>query len=554
MKEYNYINKNNYYHTTNEINEKLNEKQLSIIDNLKKLNNNIRVKKFLNPSKYEPNQSFNNQTIIHSKVNNYRPFNEFIIKLNDIGNKIKNKRNLSPGSVFIPKQQSYKNETIYKYLKKDNSVIRGNNIGLNNNKINDLKIKQNKNIKPVKPYKKKSVLFNPNNTKENFHSLKLDLTNLSETNNSNCVTDRTMNKTKISILKEDEDSSFIIFNDNKSNKNIKNNNEDITLRNKPIKVLFINNKNRYTLNKDNNNINTNKKLCRKIPLSKKYMVNKQSKGFKTNSKKNLLKGDIIDNLYHKRFTQILMLLLEKYFKTYLLKNKYAFLNRLKLYKYSKKKSIKNKPKTIKILYNNNYSTSRNGETKEDLFYKTNYKTLNENKLLNKLKNENVKTSPDKINISELFRNKNELFKKEEVIKKRKNGKSRNKSKEKNKNIIYNTIQNNNFIKKNNSIDNIFKLNSNNFFYNKSKPILIVKKLKTKDNRIHIDIKYLEQFNNYHKIIKPFTKLNISKTDSINIGKKINNDFQFDKIYYKIENQDNYIFKKKKQLSCIQEEE
>ena len=554
MKEYNYINKNNYYHTTNEINEKLNEKQLSIIDNLKKLNNNIRVKKFLNPSKYEPNQSFNNQTIIHSKVNNYRPFNEFIIKLNDIGNKIKNKRNLSPGSVFIPKQQSYKNETIYKYLKKDNSVIRGNNIGLNNNKINDLKIKQNKNIKPVKPYKKKSVLFNPNNTKENFHSLKLDLTNLSETNNSNCVTDRTMNKTKISILKEDEDSSFIIFNDNKSNKNIKNNNEDITLRNKPIKVLFINNKNRYTLNKDNNNINTNKKLCRKIPLSKKYMVNKQSKGFKTNSKKNLLKGDIIDNLYHKRFTQILMLLLEKYFKTYLLKNKYAFLNRLKLYKYSKKKSIKNKPKTIKILYNNNYSTSRNGEIKEDIFYKTNYKTLNENKLLNKLKSENVKTSPDKINISELFRNKNELFKKEEVIKKRKNSKSRNKSKEKNKNIIYNTIQNNNFIKKNNSIDNIFKLNSNNFFYNKSKPILIVKKLKTEDNRIHIDIKYLEQFNNYHRIIKPFTKLNISKTDSINILKKRNNDFQFDKIYYKIENQDNYIFKKRKQLSCIQEEE
>ena len=83
-------------------------------------------------------------------------------------------------------------------------------------------------------------------------------------------------------------------------------------------------------------------------------------------------------------------------------------------------------------------------------------------------------------------------------------------------------------------------------------MLIVKKIKTKDNRINIDIKYLEQINIRNK--QRFFKLKISKTNNINIVGKINSFVKFDKIYYKIENQNDYTFKKEKKLSCIQEEE
>ena len=99
---------------------------------------------------------------------------------------------------------------------------------------------------------------------------------------------------------------------------------------------------------------------------------------------------------------------------------------------------------------------------------------------------------------------------------------------------------------------MMKPNNNCPSYNKIKPMLIVKKLKTKDNRINIDIKYLEQIN--IKKRHRFYNLSFSKSDNINIIIKKNSLFKFDKIYYKIENQNDYTFKKEKKLSCIQEEE
>ena len=83
-------------------------------------------------------------------------------------------------------------------------------------------------------------------------------------------------------------------------------------------------------------------------------------------------------------------------------------------------------------------------------------------------------------------------------------------------------------------------------------MLIVKKITTKDKRINIDIKYLEQIYLNNKSF--FKKLKISKTNSVNIIMKKNNIFKFDKIYYKIENQKDYFLKREKKLSCIQEEE
>ena len=74
-------------------------------------------------------------------------------------------------------------------------------------------------------------------------------------------------------------------------------------------------------------------------------------------------------------------------------------------------------------------------------------------------------------------------------------------------------------------------------------MLIIKKIKTKDNRIHIDIKYLEQINSNYK--RPFRKLKIGYNTSFSINNKKDNVFQFDKIY---------TFRKEKKLSSIQEEE
>jgi hypothetical protein len=84
-------------------------------------------------------------------------------------------------------------------------------------------------------------------------------------------------------------------------------------------------------------------------------------------------------------------------------------------------------------------------------------------------------------------------------------------------------------------------------------MLIIKKLKTSDNRINIDIKYLEQTNNNNKK-KMFTKLKIAYTNSINLIRKTSDIFKFDKIYYNIENTNNYTFKKEKKFSTINEEE
>ena len=497
------------------------------------------------------NQKPNNQVIIHTQINNYKPLKEYIINLNGIGNNNnKYNRHISPENFLISQQKSYKN----KYTRNQNEFMNNSFTQFNNQNKNFLSTKI---MKSSKPYKKKNVLFNPNKSKEKIHNIKLDLTNYTESINTNCITDRTFDKTKISFYRGEDDSSFLNIND--INGNIYKNINDIKLTvNKPINTIFYNNNFHTLKNCDNYKtvMNTNKK-CRKIPLSKKHIINKDFILSKFNKKSKINQNKSNNDKFHQRFTQILILLLEKYFKTYLLKTKYEFINNLKKYKINKNKASK-----ILFLYNTNSLTERNTENKKmniyNTYYNMKYKPKNENMLFKKLKNENIKTSPDRLNFSELFRNRSELFKKQEKIKRRKESKSRKKSEENNKNnrkIIFNNIQNNyiNIIKKNKSIDNkMMKPNNNCPSYNKIKPMLIVKKLKTKDNRINIDIKYLEQIN--IKKRHRFYNLSFSKTDNINIIIKRNNLFKFDKIYYKIENQNDYTFKKEKKLSCIQEEE
>ena len=536
--------------------KKLNEKNFQLMNNLRKLNNNVLVKNMLNSSKTDYNNKHDNQVIIQTEINNYTPLKEYIINLNNIRNSHNNKyqRHISPENFVKSQQKLNGNENNYIKIQKQ---INNKSFSKVNNPTNK---KSNIDVKLIKPYKKKPVLFNPNKSKDKCNNTNLDLTNYSETINSNCITERTLDRAKLSFLKDEESSEILINNNNKFNKYNYNIKEAQMPQNRQLNYLntsFHNNKNYNTINNYNNDKSFNKnKKCRKIPLSKAQIINKDFILNKIQKKRTLNSNDSKDsknNKYHKRFAQILILLIEKFLKIYLLKYKYIFIKNLQ--KYKKIKVGRNK---IINLYNNNIClTERGNENKRDhiytLFNNTRYKTKNDNILLYKLKNENVKNSPGRLKYGELFRNKSELLKKKEVIKRRKESNSKKKSNENNKKIIFNNIQNNyiNIIKKNKSFDNKTRIKKNNSFYNKTKPMLIVKKIKTKDNRINIDIKYLEQI--YLGKKRPFKRLKISNTNSINIIMKTNNFFKFDKIYYKIENQNDYLLKKGKKLSCIEEE-
>ena len=90
-----------------------------------------------------------------------------------------------------------------------------------------------------------------------------------------------------------------------------------------------------------------------------------------------------------------------------------------------------------------------------------------------------------------------------------------------------------------------KLKKNNCFYNKIKPMLIIKTIKTVDKRIILDIKYLEQFYSSKK--RPFKNLKISKTLFINFIQKSNHNINLKKKYYKIEKKQCIKIKEKKDI-------
>ena len=191
-------------------------------------------------------------------------------------------------------------------------------------------------------------------------------------------------------------------------------------------------------------------------------------------------------------------------------------------------------------------TERTNENHPDIPFKTKFRSRNENLLINKLKTNNIRYSPDNFGLRELYRNKNELKNKEEKINRRKESKSRSRknSKESKPTLKY--------FNNSKSIDNIMKLKKNNCFYNKIKPMLIIKTIKTVDKRINIDIKYLEQFYSSKK--RPFKNLKISKTLFINFIQKSNHNINLKKKYYKIEKNNALKLRRKKILSRIQEEE
>ena len=94
----------------------------------------------------------------------------------------------------------------------------------------------------------------------------------------------------------------------------------------------------------------------------------------------------------------------------------------------------------------------------------------------------------------------------------------------------------NFFKNNKKNENIQKNNNKDILNNKGK-ILIVKKICTKDQKINIDIKYIDSVNFWKK--KKYTNLKISKDFSIDlIRQSLNKQIIIQKLGYKFYNNRN----------------
>ena len=409
----------------------------------------------------------------------------------------------------------------------------------------------------IKPYKKKTIIMdsNPNKNIKLPKKIKLDIKSPETNDNSNSYTDRTFYRNKFTNFNRDENLNIINL-----KKTLKDNpvsghkkyekKENIFKYNGPLMSLL---GNETDFNKTFYTSRQKPKLLDKI------------KG-KTSILRNSLTPDkIMYAQFQRRFAQVLILLLEKYYKTYLLKFKYLFINNLKKYK-KKKFRIRQKNKEISFL-NNNPKTEIRNEIIYDYKYDNNsfqnkYNSRKEKLLMYKLKNGQFNNSPNKPNATELCRNLSELIKMKNLINRRK--KSQNKSLEKDniiKDLNYRkTIYPNLNINKSNSSKksnkNYISKNNNNSFCNYKGKTLIIKKIVSEDKKIYIDIKYIDYMNFENK--KKFKNLKISKDFSIDLIRQASKKkFIIKKLgrnFYNRKNFEKYELNCKNNLDSIKEEE
>ena len=546
---------------------------------MKDYNKNLYMKNLL--------QSHGRESIRRSFLterNNSSSNNEYIdsININSTDRKYKNDfSNSNDLSIELNKRMHTDDNNCMPPIKKNffNSI---STMSLNDNKYNKNKLcKLSDYI--IKPYKKKAIIMNPYKSNIKIKTIKMNLTTTPETNNnSNSYTERTFYKTRCSNDMGKDNFDIINlqnkFKDNRLNNNLYEKKENKIRLDGPLINLLYNNENnnnreKYNYNKwqKNNTTKQKAKTIRKI-----YLDIGTPKQFLTPSKTSY-------EQYKKKLSQVLLLLLEKYYKTYLLKFKYLFINNLKNYqKIIKQPKYKNKRNKETFNFCNYYPTEDKNETSKNLDKDNNLNSTFCNSrrdkiLMYRLKDRNLSYSKDNFNKSELCRNKNELIKMEEIINRRKESQSKNRSKGKNKSLIKNhsksptkskqqkdyikpkkiiyrnqrtnlanlkkinqkKIMNKsgiNFFKNNKKNENIQKNNNKDILNNKGK-ILIVKKICTKDQKINIDIKYIDSVNFWKK--KKYTNLKISKDFSIDlIRQSLNKQIIIQKLGYKFYNNRN----------------
>lgn len=544
---------NEYYnYPKNQNNIKNDIKNPFSLTNLIRLNNHLYFKKVLKSFEKENSQKKNlnnikrNNSISKDDIKRHINFNNTETKLNkDYSNYLINDNS----NIFSNRLNKNLTNYTFKKNKLNNSL---STIFLYNAKY-DMSNQSKLSDYILKPYKKKAIIINPKpNNKYKINKIKLDFSIPEINNKGNAYTDRIFNKTKLNN-KNSVDKINII--------NLKNSMKDIKL-----------NKKVYAKKEK---IETNKALISVLDkevydynnTSQKYEEKKKVLG-KINSRENrafkhsLTPDKLINIKYKNRLTKALILLLEKYFQTHLLKYKYLFFKNFKYFlKHKKKKLYRNKTymknKDISTSLSNYYQTEINNNMDKNKFLNK-FASRKERILMYLLKNENTSNSPDKINTSELCRSRSELNKKKEIIDRRKRSQSKNqeksteKEKERNekRNIKNNKINRNKNTHKGNI--NIIK----NEPYDYSGKIVIIKKINTSDKKFNIDIKSYDYM--YFPKKTKFINLKIIKGESVDLVNKKNisdTNFFLQQLRYKYYN--NRKFEKyndKNSLGLIKEEE
>lgn len=393
--------------------------------------------------------NFSNQYIKYLNLNPcnniiYNPIKKYIINLSDIKN---NKNEKYPINDSIQEFPGNKNDN---YLKTENQLFSS----INNFK--NIIYPNNNTSRCIEPYKKKYVLFKPKFQTNDKSRQKLN------------ITSNSLKRVLDSISKENYCGYRNI------NNNQLNNTNDLSdfrqFENNSINNIYLSSRN-YNPRKSEKNIGYLKKKV-KIHLLKNDSASDVYKLFRRNSEKGI---NIIDS-YNKKYTKILLILLEKIFKNYLLKYQFIFINNLKKYKITRKKFDKIRINKL-IFSNSNCMTERfYGTLKNN---KGEMKNKNKRENLNAHKLEKEKNSRNILNLSATLRNKSKLYI-TKTIEGRKNLKIEKKPKEtSNKYIIDNSIN-----KKINTINNpnykrIGGSSNRCFFVNKQKPMIIEGKNKKK---------------------------------------------------------------------------
>ena len=436
-----------------------------------------------------------------------------------------------------------KNSLHSKFLSNENDYTPLKNINENTGKLSGY---------IIKPYQKRTIIVNP--LKKEEINKNIIINSFEIDNYNNFLSERNYFKSK------------------KNNDNEEYNTNITTKIN--LNKIFISDKfrdmnNKYEMIQKRYDPLITKLYNKKNNIMKDISFKKEKINRKINTRKDLKFSLTPEKLtyikYQRRLIKALLLFLEKYYETHLIKIKYLFFNNLKNFRRKAKKfknTIYKKNKEIlgfcEIYPTEPKKSENDGSKYSNNYFSTILKNRREQNLLCQIKDRNISLTPDKINQSELCRNQSELIKMKEIIKRRKKRNSKNNvNHDEEKSIVQNKkkfLNNHNqykIIKKNKSIDNIKKLR--NKYKRKN---IIVKNLCTRDKKLFIDIKYLNYMDFKNK--NEFRDLKITKDFCIDlIGNPSNNQIIIEKEEHKysvnkIKDKSNII--DQKNLCLIKEEE
>ena len=226
----------------------------------------------------------------------------------------------------------------------------------------------------IKPYKKKNIISNTNKKSKNLANTKM-----------NYFTPKKLYDTFDNKLSNSKNKQ--ITNNNQDDKNYEKKEPRRSKLSSSLITMLCNNENYFNNTNYNYNYNfseRNRTLCR------------ENRTFEISPEK------YYDEKFNTKLYKVILLLVETHCKTYLMRTKYLFWNKLTKY-IEKNKNIKNIDKYRKIDYNNYYKKKLiiKEKNKNNIYIKRNTENLGK-LLINKLKDDNNNISPKIKNNSEML--------------------------------------------------------------------------------------------------------------------------------------------------------